>query len=528
MEGRHNILIDILLNLNVKYTARFTNKLYNEHPFQKSFYGLSKMLNLYGIQNAGVKIENKEEDLHNIELPFVVLANNYFYLVYEVTDKEVKYLWEGLKIQAPIDDFLKLWSGYTLLLSKSDNSKEINYRQHYFENLKQNFLQIVLLMTAFVIILLAGYYNAVFYNLKYLSPILLSLIGAYVCYLILEKKLHISNEHTDKICSLLKEQECNNILESKASTLFGIIGLGEIGFGYFIANILLLTFYPDIYIYLVYINFCSLLFTFWSIWYQKYIAKQWCILCLLVLGILWLISISSVLINKGIPGLQIDYSVILVTSVFLFSILTTNYITRILLESRQTTELSYNLNRMKSDKQIFIALLKKSQFIEVDRKTSNIIFGNPNGNILISILTNPHCEPCARTHLRIKELLLENKNICIQYIFSSFSHDLEVSARFLIETYFMKNENERNNIFEQWYSFGKLNKEKFFKLHPEVYIQSERSIAELEKHTKWKEANNLRATPTILVNGYLLPDNYKINDLKYISNISELIPICKG
>ena len=88
----------------------------------------------------------------------------------------------------------------------------------------------------------------------------------------------------------------------------------------------------------------------------------------------------------------------------------------------------------------------------------------------------------------------------------------------------MKNENERNYIFEQWYNFGKLNKEKFFKLYPEVNIQSERSMTELEKHKNWKEINNLRATPTILVNGYLLPDNYKINDLKYISNISDLNP----
>ena len=38
---------------------------------------------------------------------------------------------------------------------------------------------------------------------------------------------------------------------------------------------------------------------------------------------------------------------------------------------------------------------------------------------------------------------------------------------------------------------------------------------EFQKHESWKEKTQLRATPTILVNGYKLPDNYKIEDLRY-------------
>jgi len=38
---------------------------------------------------------------------------------------------------------------------------------------------------------------------------------------------------------------------------------------------------------------------------------------------------------------------------------------------------------------------------------------------------------------------------------------------------------------------------------------------EFQKHEAWKEKTQLRATPTILVNGFKLPDNYKIEDLRY-------------
>jgi protein-disulfide isomerase len=38
---------------------------------------------------------------------------------------------------------------------------------------------------------------------------------------------------------------------------------------------------------------------------------------------------------------------------------------------------------------------------------------------------------------------------------------------------------------------------------------------EFKKHEEWKEKTGLQATPTILVNGYKLPDHYKIEDLNF-------------
>jgi protein-disulfide isomerase len=43
---------------------------------------------------------------------------------------------------------------------------------------------------------------------------------------------------------------------------------------------------------------------------------------------------------------------------------------------------------------------------------------------------------------------------------------------------------------------------------------------EFQKHAAWKEKSRLRATPTILVNGYQLPENYKIEDLRYFTEFT--------
>ena len=39
------------------------------------------------------------------------------------------------------------------------------------------------------------------------------------------------------------------------------------------------------------------------------------------------------------------------------------------------------------------------------------------------------------------------------------------------------------------------------------------------KHNAWKEKIQLRGTPTVLVNGYQLPESYKIEDLQYFTDL---------
>lgn len=45
-------------------------------------------------------------------------------------------------------------------------------------------------------------------------------------------------------------------------------------------------------------------------------------------------------------------------------------------------------------------------------------------------------------------------------------------------------------------------------------------LTEFEKHNIRKEQSGLSSTPTILVNGYKLSDNYKLEDLRYITCMS--------
>jgi len=120
-------------------------------------------------------------------------------------------------------------------------------------------------------------------------------------------------------------------------------------------------------------------------------------------------------------------------------------------------------------------------------------------------------------HKKVNALIAQNKNTCIQYMLSSFNKELDISNKYLIGVYQQKNRYAMH-IFDEWFDSGMFNKEEFFRKYP-VEKENINVGSEFNKHEQWKEKSGLRATPTILVNGYKLPDNYKIEDLRFISNI---------
>ncbi len=51
-----NIFVAYIDLLGGKYTNKYANKCFNEHPHKYSLFGLSKMLTNYGVQNTGLKV----------------------------------------------------------------------------------------------------------------------------------------------------------------------------------------------------------------------------------------------------------------------------------------------------------------------------------------------------------------------------------------------------------------------------------------------------------------------------------------
>ncbi|WP_165045627.1 vitamin K epoxide reductase family protein [Dysgonomonas sp. ZJ709] len=539
----YNVFTAFLTLLNVKSTKTFSNKYYNEHPHKYNLYGISKMLSDYRIENAATKIEDRGKNILNIETPFIAHYGGDFALVEEVNEQNVKFIWNGNIIDLEPEKFVQSWSGVVLLAEANENSIEPYYNKNKKKETFNLIQRSLLLITASILIILAYISNSLYNNLGLSLLLLLNLAGVYIGYLLVKKQIHIHSEYSDKICSLFKYADCNDVLESKAAKLWGVLGWSEIGLAYFLANTVIILFFSSLIPYLVIINICSLLYSIWSIWYQRFKVKQWCPLCLIVQFLFGGIFLVNLLFGFiVIPTLNIS-DIIGLGCIYTLPIIIVNMLTPKLSKDGKTEQITQELNSFKANEEIFITQLRKQTYYEIDKLASNIIFGNPQGRILITVLTNPHCNPCAKMHARIEGLLDSGADdLCIQYIFTSFNFNekLHYSNRILIWLYMNLNIENTKIIYRDWFNgeesifFNKEEQlpsdlfidwiEKKCKLYnianlESFHLENNEVDAELKKHKDWIDKLQIQGTPTILINGYKLPDNYQIEDLRYFSDL---------
>ena len=519
-----NVFVTLLELLKVKHTQEFSNRYFNEHPHKYNLFGISKMLSDYGVENAGTRIVDKENDLPNIELPFIAFWGGDFIVVYKLDSNKVHYWRNGKSLSTPINEFVGAWSGIILLAETTSKSIEPDYLEHRKKEVFAIALKTVIILAGVLFFGFAYFYKSVYSNLGISLLLLINLIGAYIGYLLVLKQMHIQSQYADKICSLFHQSDCNNVLESDAAKLWGVFGWSEIGLGYFASNVLLLLFSPESVSLIAILNIFTLPYSFWSVWYQKVKARQWCPLCLIVQVLLWSFFALNILFGTiKIPdvGLTATWlSVLFIGSIYAISIFSLNLIIPSLSKEGEIEKVKQEINSIKADEEVFKTLLTGQPSYEVSQDDSQILFGNPDAQLQITILTNPFCNPCARMHKRVENLLKkDNEKICIQYIISSFKPDLDFANKYLIAACLGKDKATFRKIIADWFERGKPLKEDFFK-GLNLNINNPEVETEFKKHEDWKAKTQLRATPTILVLGYKLPDNYKIEDLRYFGSTS--------
>ncbi len=513
-----SILSLLLKHLGVNHTLSHTNKVYNEHPHKNNMFGLSKMLTDYGVENMGVKLNDKDE-ISNLEAPFIAQSSNDLVLVSKVDGDTIGYIWKGRDISSPLEEFKKSWSGVALLAGTDEKSGEPGYSDN--KKKEQYALLQKVILSLSIIALVAGLYisNELYYSTGISLALLANLAGAYIGYLLVLKQMRIGSNYADRICYLFKQSDCNDILESKAAKIDNIIGWSEVGLGYFISNVIILLTMPHLAPYLAIISACALPYSIWSVWYQKFKAKTWCPLCLIVQVIFWISFIIYLAFGFfAVPSFMIG-DLLILGCIYLIPAIVINLILPKLSEARKRRNITYEMNSLKMKDEVFSAILRQQPYYEADRSVSKVIWGNPDADILITILTNPHCNPCARMHTRIDNILAKNdKAFCIQYIFSSFNEELQNSSKQLINAY-MNNDKEKTKIiFNDWFKEGKNQENIFFDKYG-LNTYDETIEEEHNKHLQWKDKTGLRATPTVLINGYKLPENYKIEDILFFTNL---------
>lgn len=510
------ILSRFITELGIKHTTTFSDHLYRVHPHRNSLYGLSKMLSVYRIPNAGIHMKDKE--VTRLSTPFIAHTANDFVIVKKASEQVVTYEWRGRDLTVGYEDFRNIWSGIVLLAEPDEDSIEPEFSKH-LQTVWINRIGKGILGMSILIILSMSFINSFSdRNWGIIISMMLNFIGIGISYLLWMKQEKLHNGYADQICSLFHQKDCNHVLESPGAKIAGF-SWSQIGLGYFISNTLLLIAFPAWIHYLAIINVMALPYTVWSIWYQYKVVNQWCVLCLIVQATLWLLFITNSICGYIlIPTLETS-PVLTVAIVYTTPVLIIHIASDIIRKANRLEIVTQELNSLKGHEDVFMALLKKEKYYPVDKSTSQIILGNSSAKFGVTILTNPHCAPCADMHKRITDMLKKaGDRFYVQYIFSSFTKELLVSNRFLIASYLQKEIEETEQIYAYWYERGKYEYKNYI---PNFNLQLDdpEIDSELQKHSQWIQRSHLMSTPTVLINGYKLPDKYKIEDIMEFTNL---------
>lgn len=461
-------------------------------------------------------MDNK--DLQKLNYPCILHIHGDFVVALQCESDTLTYLQHGKRHTVEQTAFLPMWTGNALVVEESTEAMEPDYKAHSqkeTESMVKAYSMPGLLALAAVIGMASHIENIGLFNV---IRIVLNATGILVCTLLMEKQLFGKSHYGDRVCSLFHQSDCNSVLDGPMAKVFGI-SWSEVGLGYFMANVLLLAHWPvSVAGIVAVVNWVAMLYGVWSIYYQWRVANSRCVLCIMVQVIVWAAGLIAMAQYATQPWRLDLVNGLLTCMAFAMGIMAVHQYTTAHITDEERVQAVQQYRALKANSKVAKALIEEGEYYETSQNDSAIVFGNRAASLCVTILSNPHCNPCAKMHPQVEQLLaMGEKDICVQYIFSSFNKDLEDSARYLIACYLNHTEEEALKKYSLWYTKEKSDYKKVV-AREAAHIHTEAIENELNKHKAWREKTALVATPTVLVNGYILPTQYKLEDLAMIVN----------
>lgn len=524
------VTIQLLKRLNVKVTESAVSSAMEYHPDYPSLFSISDSLNRWHVNNLALQV--KAEQLHDLPLPFIAhlkKGSGYFTLVTKLDSESIFHISEnGKEVQQKKNLFIEKWSGIVLVAEADEKSGEVNYKKQRREELfYENRLLAVLV--ALITFSLAFNYVSIPVNspLSFLPLVLLQLkiVGSLVTGILLWYEIDKSNPLLKEICSGGTKTNCDAVLDSKGSKLFGLISWSEIGFFYFASGLLFLLIstanVTDAFNLLSWLALLACPYILYSVFYQWRIVKKWCPLCLLVQGILALESVVAYWgFRRGELYLMSYKASTFYHFIFVMALILVSWllIKPLLLKAQQVMTITKENIRLKYNSDIFQTLLVKQKLITELPLGLGITLGNPEAKHTLIKVCNPYCNPCAKAHPVLEQLLASRSDIKVQIIFTAMDDDRDRRAE-PVKHLMAISEKGDNELMQKalgdWYNANEKNYQAFaakYVMNGALKTQGHK----LQAMYKWCETTNVEFTPTYFLNGYQLPELYKLNDLKYL------------
>ncbi len=517
--------IAYLKHLTVEINNTTVNETLQKHPDWPSLLCISDSLNKWNIPNVIGKIE--VEKIGDLQTPFIAYTYdrlNPLAVITEVTTSTIRLYQKKYDKLAEIrkEDFLKTWNGVYIISQPNEQSGEKDFelikRKAFLTSLIPVGLFTLLISLSFLFIYkaISSSINATAIYLQYT----LMLAGVIVTILLLWYEIDNNNPVLQKACTGIVKGNCNAILTAKQAKIFNWLSWSEVGFFYFAGGLLLLLFTPIYTIpFLAWLNILALPYTVFSIYYQWRVAKQWCLLCLIVQSLL-IVGGVNVFINHLHTPLTYASPVffVYIVTIYLLPILLWYSLKPLALKLHERKNIERQYLRLKFNIGIFDFLLKKQKPIISEIDGLGIDLGNPlSTNILVKV-SNPYCGSCEKAHVVLERLLDEIPNLKTKIIFATSPNPNDISydpVSHLLAIAEEKDELKMKKALDDWYLPEKKVYINFAKKYP-VKGELKNQFHKIGEMNNWCKNNEIESFPTIFFNGHRLPKEYTIENLSYL------------
>ncbi|WP_396144013.1 vitamin K epoxide reductase family protein [Flavobacterium sp.] len=472
------------------------------HPDYPSVKSISDTYDYFGIENIVANVPF--EAISQLPENFISLINGKLHLVKK--DKNYVYLidFKLQKTKIPLDKLKEIWNGIIIAI-------ETNGKMENNNKIKKEYLFFSILLLISIIPAIANF------NLISIVFTILTFIGFLISYFIVKETFGMNNKIINKFCDTVsKNQGCSNVINDTKSKLFNEVSLSDSCIVYF-SSLLLFSVFVEFNVSLLFlISIFSLPVIFYSIYYQAFVIRDWCALCV---GISVILLTHFFILFNNFNYFIFDLSII---SKAIFIVIVTSIIWYII-KNIQISNLSLESTKIdfikfKRNKNLFNELLSKKQLISNDivLDDERIFFGSNNPKLVFIAVTNPLCGYCAESFQTYYEILNKYEDVQINFVFSLFTNDPNNPAykilNSILEIYHRKSKKDAIEALKKWFDSKDL--DNWIKKYGATEVKNDINKM-LEKHRQWSLNNNISQTPTTILNEYFYPEDYNIKDIFY-------------
>ena len=495
------------------------------HPSYPSLHSITGVLDHFNIENVAARVPNTQEVLDQLPKSFIAQVNSEngqnLYLFEKKGNSGKLYDEEGKSKPITNEEFLKNFTGIVLAAEKDENSSEKITNKNLLTN-----IGFVLAAISFLTI-----FSISTTEISSYAMMIVSLIGVLISISILKQEFGIKNTIGDTFCSSDSEKkDCDAVLTSQGATLFKSYKLSDLSIIYFIGLTTSIFFLSiqGLRLELIYmIGLLSLPITLYSIYYQAVTVKTWCMLCLSIVGVLWVLGAIPFIFQS----LSFDFNLQLIEVLnvligFLTSFSIWSYLKPKYTEASENKTYKLNYYKFKRKYSLFSTLLTSKQKLDTTIEAKNeIVFGNLNSNLEIIIITNPFCGHCKPVHSVVEDILNQYKDqvkIAIRFNVNLQDPEGDIVKITSNLMHLYTNKGQETCLLAMDEAYNKLDPKDWISKWSQKDLDLDFYLKTLQIQKDWCTQSKINFTPEILINGYSFPKEYERADvLFFIEELSE-------